>query len=105
MTAFVESCVSTTAGTAAAVDRTARKAAGQELLRLLADRKKILITSHIHPDPDALASALALCTLLSSRIKGADVHMSIKGQIGGGINDAFARHTTARASSRGTTRD
>ncbi|MBC8108862.1 MAG: DHH family phosphoesterase, partial [Anaerolineae bacterium] len=94
MTAFVESCVQTAAGKAAAVDRKARgKPRARKLLRLLADKKKILVTTHIHPDPDALASSLALCTLLRSRLKDATIDMSIKGQIGGGINDAFTRHT------------
>src|SRR5438105_4918735 len=94
MTAFVESCVQTTAGTAAAVDRKARgKKRARKLLRLLEGKKKILVTTHVHPDPDALASSLALCTLLSARLKDAAVHMSIKGQIGGGINDAFTRHS------------
>ncbi|CAN5451241.1 hypothetical protein BH09PLA1_BH09PLA1_25620 [soil metagenome] len=94
MTAFVESCVQTAAGKAAAIDRKARgKPRARKLLRLLADKKKILITTHIHPDPDALASSLALCQLLGSRLKDATIHMSVKGQIGGGINDAFTRHT------------
>src|SRR4051812_31930747 len=94
MTAFVESCVMTTAGEAAKVDRRGRgKLRAAKLLRLLADEKKILLTTHVHPDPDALASTLALCHLLSARLKNAHVHMSIKGQIGGGINDAFTRHT------------
>jgi len=94
MTAFVESCVQTTAGEAAKVDRRARgKPRAAKLLRLLADKKKILLTTHVHPDPDALASTLGLCHLLSSRLKDAQVHMSIKGQIGGGINEAFTRHT------------
>jgi nanoRNase/pAp phosphatase (c-di-AMP/oligoRNAs hydrolase) len=94
MTAFVESCVQTAAGKAAAVDRkTRRNPRARRLLRLLADKKKILVTTHVHPDPDALASSLALCHLLSARLKDVTIHMSIKGQIGGGINDAFTRHT------------
>lgn len=94
MTAFVESCVQTAAGKAAAVDRKARgKPRARKLLRALDGKKKILVTTHIHPDPDALASSLALCQLLGARLKDATVHMSIKGQIGGGINDAFTRHT------------
>lgn len=94
MTAFVESCVNTAAGSAAAVDRKARgKPRVKRLLRALADKKKILVTTHIHPDPDALASSYALCVLLRSRLKDATVDMSIKGQIGGGINDAFTRNT------------
>src|SRR4051812_17277876 len=72
MTAFVESCVQTTAGTATAVDRKARgNPRAKKLLRTLADKKKILVTTHLHPDPDALASSFALCTLLSSRLKDA----------------------------------
>lgn len=94
MTAFVESCVQTTAGTAEAVSRQFRgKPRAKKLLKLLADKKKILVTTHEHPDPDALASALALCKLLTARLKDAHVYMSVKGQIGGGINDAFTRHT------------
>ena len=93
MTAFVESCVQTTAGTAAAVDRKARgRPRARRLLRLLEGKRKILVTTHVHPDPDALASSLALCALLGARLKNATVHMSIKGQIGGGVNDAFTRH-------------
>ncbi|MGH7176813.1 MAG: DHH family phosphoesterase [Tepidisphaeraceae bacterium] len=93
MTAFVESCVQTAAGQAQAANRGARgKPRARKLLRTLADKKRILVTTHVHPDPDALASSLALCELLSTRLKNATVHMSIKGQIGGGINDAFTRH-------------
>jgi nanoRNase/pAp phosphatase (c-di-AMP/oligoRNAs hydrolase) len=95
MTAFVESCVQTAAGSAAAADRSYRgKPRARKLLRALDGKKKILVTTHIHPDPDALASSLAMCTLLESRLpKDTVVHLSIKGQIGGGVNDAFARHT------------
>lgn len=94
MTAFVESCVQAAAGKAAAVDRHARgKPRIHRLLRVLADKKNILVTTHQHPDPDALGSALAMCALLRAKLKDAKVSMSIKGRIGGGINDAFTRHT------------
>jgi nanoRNase/pAp phosphatase (c-di-AMP/oligoRNAs hydrolase) len=94
-TAFIESCVLTTAGEAAKVDRKARgKPRAAKLLQLLAGKKKILLTTHVHPDPDALGSTLALCNLLSARLPEAQVHMSIKGQIGGGLNEAFTRHTS-----------
>jgi nanoRNase/pAp phosphatase (c-di-AMP/oligoRNAs hydrolase) len=97
MTAFVESCVQTAAGSAAAVHRHARgRPLARRLLKRLAEKKNILITAHMHPDPDALASSLALCELLSRRLKDAQVNMSIKGQIGGGINSAFTRHTQLR---------
>ncbi len=94
MTAFVESCVETVAGSAVAVERQARKRPRvTRLLKLLADKKNILITTHQHPDPDALASCLALCNLLTQKLKDARIGMSIKGQIGGGINEVFVRHS------------
>jgi nanoRNase/pAp phosphatase (c-di-AMP/oligoRNAs hydrolase) len=64
------------------------------LLRALEGKQKILVTTHMHPDPDALASSLALCSLLSEKLKDASVSLSVKGQIGGGLNTAFTRYTT-----------
>jgi nanoRNase/pAp phosphatase (c-di-AMP/oligoRNAs hydrolase) len=94
MTAFVESCVQTAAGKAAAASRSTRgRLRAKKLLKTLADKKNILVTTHQHPDPDALASSLGLCALLRIHLKDAHVSMSIKGRIGGGINDAFTRHT------------
>jgi nanoRNase/pAp phosphatase (c-di-AMP/oligoRNAs hydrolase) len=91
-TAFVESCVETVADSAVAVERRARhRPRAGRLLELLADKKNILITTHQHPDPDALASGLALCHLLGQKLKGPKVSMSIKGRIGGGINEMFVR--------------
>jgi nanoRNase/pAp phosphatase (c-di-AMP/oligoRNAs hydrolase) len=91
-TAFVESCVETVAGSAVAVERRSRgRPRAKRLLELLADKKNILVTTHQHPDPDALASGLAMCHLLGSKLKGAKVGMSIKGRIGGGINEMFVR--------------
>jgi nanoRNase/pAp phosphatase (c-di-AMP/oligoRNAs hydrolase) len=94
-TSFVESCVQTAAGSAAAVHRNTRgRPRARKLLQLLADKKNVLITTHMHPDPDALASSLALCQLLSAKLgKDVRVDMSIKGQIGGGLNSAFTRHS------------
>ena len=91
-TAFVESCVETVAGSAVAVERRARgRPRARMLLELLADKKNILVTTHQHPDPDALASGLALCALLGAKLKTAKVNFSIKGRIGGGINEMFVR--------------
>ena len=91
-TAFVESCVETVAGSAVAAERRARKQPrARALLDLLADKKNVLVTTHQHPDPDALASGLAMCNLLGQKLKGAKVAMSIKGRIGGGINEMFVR--------------
>jgi len=61
----------------------------RRLLRLLADKKNILITTHEYPDPDALASVLGMHTLLTQKLPDAVVQMSVKGQIGGGLNQEF----------------
>ena len=90
MTSFVESCVETAAGSAVSVERHTRgRPRAKRLLQLLGDRKNILVTAHEHPDPDALASTLALCFLLTQKLKGADVCVSLKGRIGGGLNEVF----------------
>jgi nanoRNase/pAp phosphatase (c-di-AMP/oligoRNAs hydrolase) len=94
MTPFVESCVQTTAGSAVAAARQSRhRPRARRLLRLLADKKNILVTTHQHPDPDALASSFALCRLMESQLPDARICVSIKGQIGGGYNAAFLEHS------------
>jgi nanoRNase/pAp phosphatase (c-di-AMP/oligoRNAs hydrolase) len=45
----------------------------------------------MHPDPDALASCSALMHLLRVRLPHAEVSMSIKGQVAGGLNTSFAK--------------
>src|SRR5205809_2401819 len=93
MTAFVESCVQTAAGKAVAAERRARgRPRARRLLKLLDGKKKILVTTHQHPDPDALASSMGLATLLRMKLKDVTVHVSVKGQVGGGLNDAFTRY-------------
>jgi nanoRNase/pAp phosphatase (c-di-AMP/oligoRNAs hydrolase) len=92
MTAFVESCVETAADSAVAVERQSRgRPRARRLLHLLADKKNILVTTHLHPDPDALASSMGMVHLLREKLPTAKVSMSIKGKIGGGINSEFAR--------------
>src|SRR6476620_1855863 len=94
MTAFVESCLETVAGPAHKAERKARgKPRARKLMKLLAGKKNILITTHEHPDPDALASSLALCRLLRAKLPTATVNMSIKGRMGGGVNEVFVRHS------------
>ena len=93
MTSFVESCVGTVADSAVAAERRAKgRPRAAKLLKILADKKNILITTHLHPDPDALASASALAYLLEQKLKTAKVSISIKGQVGGGINEVFVKH-------------
>ena len=66
------------------------------LLKVLAGKKNILVTTHLHPDPDALGSASALTYLLEHKLKDAKVSMSIKGRIGGGINEVFVRNANLK---------
>ncbi len=98
MTAFVETCVDTVAGSAVKVERHTRgRPRARKLLQLLQGKKRILVTSHVHPDPDALASSHALATLLRMQLpKEVQIEMSIKGQIGGGINEAFTRYANLK---------
>jgi nanoRNase/pAp phosphatase (c-di-AMP/oligoRNAs hydrolase) len=94
MTAFVESCVETVTGSAEKVVRRSRgHPHARHLLKVLAAKQNILITTHVHPDPDALASATAMATLLSAKLNAAKVSVSIKGQVGGGVNAIFAEMT------------
>ncbi len=62
-------------------------------MRVLAGKKNILVTTHMHPDPDALASGVALSKLLRHKLSDAKVSFSVKGQMAGGVNDAFVRYT------------
>jgi nanoRNase/pAp phosphatase (c-di-AMP/oligoRNAs hydrolase) len=92
MTAFVESCVTTAADKAELAERLTRdKPRAWKLIGLLEGKQKILITTHIHPDPDAIASSMALLHLLRSKLRDTTIHFSVKGQVGGGLNDAFTR--------------
>ena len=79
MTAFVESCIDTVSSTAQRVQGGTRPRAKQ-MLRALAGKKNILITSHMHPDPDAVASCLAMLRLLTVAMPDAKLHVRFKGQ-------------------------
>ena len=92
MTAFVESCLETVAGSAHAAERKAKgKPRAAKLVKLLEGKRNVLVTTHEHPDPDALASAVGLSTLLQTVLKDAKVTVSIKGKISGGVNAVFVR--------------
>jgi nanoRNase/pAp phosphatase (c-di-AMP/oligoRNAs hydrolase) len=94
MTAFVESCVETVADSAVQAERRARGRGRPRALRLLAalaGKKNILVTAHQHPDPDALASAMGVCTLITEKMPGTKATLSIKGQLMGGMNEGFVR--------------
>jgi nanoRNase/pAp phosphatase (c-di-AMP/oligoRNAs hydrolase) len=96
-TSFVESCVGTIADSAVAAERRARgRPRANRLLKVLADKRNVLVTTHMHPDPDALASASALTYLLEQKLKNAAVSLSIKGRMAGGINEVFVRHANLK---------
>ena len=97
MTAFVESCVGTIADSAVAHERRdAGRPRAAKLLKALAGKKNILVTTHVHPDPDALASSIAMSKLLEAALSGAKVTVAFKGRVGGGLNEAFVRYTTIK---------
>jgi len=118
MTTFVDACLTTMTTSASQVERSERSRARPKcarLLKALAGKRNILVTSHLHPDPDALASCQAMQHLLRKLLhqekyavkysekyseksgdKNSDkaapkVTVRLKGQIGGGINSAFTR--------------
>lgn len=63
------------------------------LVRLLAGRQNILVTTHEHPDPDALAACIGMREFLSQLLPQAEVTVSFKGRIGGGLNSIFAQYS------------
>ena len=92
MTAFAESCLETVADSVTAAERKSRhRPRAAKLLRVLTGKKNILVTTHLHPDPDALAASSAMAELLRKHLPEAKVSMSIKGRVAGGINATFAK--------------
>jgi len=61
------------------------------LLKLLSDKKNILIMTHDNPDPDTLASALALRDLIQKKLK-TTVTIGFTGIVGRAENKAMIRH-------------
>jgi nanoRNase/pAp phosphatase (c-di-AMP/oligoRNAs hydrolase) len=98
MSTFVESFVTTIADSATKVAKKSRKLPGaRKLLKSLADKKRILVTTHMYPDPDAIASAHAMAYLLRSKLgKDVEVVASLKGVSPCGINAGFAALSNAQ---------
>jgi nanoRNase/pAp phosphatase (c-di-AMP/oligoRNAs hydrolase) len=90
MTAFVESCLDTLSSTAQKVQRRTTPRAKQ-MIRTLAGKTNILITTHMHPDPDAAASCLGMQRLLLSAIPSAKVTIRFKGNQDSPRLRAFAK--------------
>lgn len=79
MTTFVDSCIDTMNSTAKQVQRRVRPHA-HKMLRALAGKSNILITTHIHPDPDAAGSCLGIKRILDASLPGTKVTIRFKGQ-------------------------
>ncbi len=99
MTAFVENLIDAVGDAAKTTARTQRgRPKARRLLSTLRGKRRILVTCHKHPDPDALGSAVALRHLLRERLPDlADgsrpvVEASGIGETAAGINAAFTRH-------------
>ena len=93
MTTFVNACLTTMTDSASKVERYERihRLNAPRMMKALAGKQNILITTHLHPDPDALAGCLGIQLLIRSQIKGVKTTVRLKGQIGGGINSAFTK--------------
>ncbi|GAB4351325.1 MAG: DHHA1 domain-containing protein [Candidatus Abyssubacteria bacterium] len=63
----------------------------ERLLKVLSDKKKILIVSHDNPDPDTLASAFALRDLILKKLD-AEVVIGFTGIVGRAENRAMIRY-------------
>ena len=91
MTGFVESFVTTIADTAIQVARHSKaRPRVRRLLKALAGKHNILVTTHIYPDPDAIASAHALAYLLRAKLPNARITAAAKSTGQCGINAGFA---------------
>ena len=92
MTAFVDAAVAALTDSAAKAERHQPvRPRLSKLLKALAGRSKIIVTSHLHPDPDALGSAQSMAVLLAALLPDAKVRVCLRGQVGGGLNAGFTR--------------
>jgi nanoRNase/pAp phosphatase (c-di-AMP/oligoRNAs hydrolase) len=90
-TSFVEACVETVADSAVHAERkSVGPGRGKKFLRALKGKKNILVTTHRYPDPDAMASCIAMAELLRVKQPSAKVDIAIQGNILGGMNAIFA---------------
>jgi nanoRNase/pAp phosphatase (c-di-AMP/oligoRNAs hydrolase) len=98
----VENLVDSAEDAARAADRQNKgRPRAKRLLAALRHRRRILVTCHRHPDPDALGSASGIRYLLEAKLPDLPerlgggrptVDMSVRGQLASGINAAFTKH-------------
>ncbi len=74
----------------------------EALLAALANKRRILITGHANPDPDALGAAAALRHLLEQRLPYSDappqITVAMAGNAADGLNASFAAHADLQLS-------
>ena len=71
----------------------------RRLLNTLRGQQRVLVLSHDYPDPDAIASALALKGLLERRVPGCRVDIGFGGVVGRAENRAMVRALKAELTS------
>src|SRR4051812_23876111 len=67
----------------------ARQARPERVLAALAPDTSIVLVSHVNPDPDALASMMGLEALLTRRLPGRPVLLTVDGMIARAENQAM----------------
>lgn len=72
-----------------AVSATHRPMRSERLLTTLAPFERITLVTHVNPDPDALASMLGLQALISARLPGKPVTLTLDGIIARAENQAM----------------
>lgn len=98
LTAFVNNCVETVTKAALALDTAGHhRPHARNLIKALWEKRRILVTCHAHPDPDALASCCGVIELLRTQLPDAAVDLSIKGQAPGGLNEIFLLESKAKS--------
>ncbi len=101
MKQFVQNLLSTVEDAARQASlQTRGRPRARRLLAALRNKRRILVTCHRYPDPDALGSAAALLYLLRAKLPpvGTDnpqpprIEMRVRGDAGTGINSAFTKY-------------
>jgi nanoRNase/pAp phosphatase (c-di-AMP/oligoRNAs hydrolase) len=62
----------------------------ERLLALLATRSRVVLVSHVNPDPDALASMLGLQALIAAKLPDTPIILTVDGMIARAENQAMA---------------
>src|SRR3954449_1418833 len=66
-----------------------RQSRSERLLSILAPFRRVVVVSHVNPDPDSLASMLGLKALVESSLQGKSVTLTVDGMIARAENRAM----------------